>query len=144
MQVFQWLEDLWSPVRIGSRRAGEQVVIGADVLWQSSRPLGVLDTDLYDWGGLTLSKAEAIESKQINARHAMSIDGAAADENGVPQRWKVQDSHGGETGSDGHYVMTDGWFEAFVLSAVIRKKYLSPELAKLLEHPVYMPKDERF
>lgn len=120
-------------------RDGEQVVIGCDPRWQSSRSQGVLDMELYDWDGLKLPKAEAIEAKQINACHVMSIDGWAAD-----GRWKVQDSHGLETGPDGHYVMTDGWFDAFVLSAVIRKKYLLSELLALLEHPVYMPKDERF
>lgn len=125
-------------------RDGEQVVIGCDPRWQSSRYLGVLDTELYDLGTLALSKTEAIETKQICACHVMSIDGVAFDKDGTPSRWKVQDSHGLETGPDGHYVMTDGWFDAFVLSAVIRKKYLSPELLALLEHPVYMPKDERF
>ena len=120
-------------------RDGEQVIVGCDPRWQSSRSLGVLDMELYDWDGMKLPKAEAIEAKQICACHVMSIDGWASD-----GRWKVQDSHGPETGPDGHYVMTDDWFDAFVLSAVIRKKYLSPELLALLEHPVYMPKDERF
>lgn len=125
-------------------RDGEQVVIGCDPRWQSSRSLGVLDTEMYDWDGLKLTKADAIETKQICACHVMSIDGVAFDDNGASVRWKVQDSHGHETGPDGHYVMTDGWFDAFVLSAVVRKKYLSPELLTLLEHPIYMPKEERF
>lgn len=125
-------------------RDGEQVVIGCDPRWQSSRSLGVLDAKLYDWDGLKLSKAEAIETKQICACHVMSLDGVAFDDNGASVRWKVQDSHGQEPGPDGHYVMTDGWFDAYVLSAVIRKKYLSPELLARLEHPIYMPKGERF
>ncbi len=120
-------------------RDGEQVVIGCDPRWQASRSLGVLDTEMYDLEALALSKAEAIETKQICACHVMSIDGWSVD-----GRWKAQDSHGAETGPDGHYVMTDAWFDAFVLSAVVRKKHLSPELLALLEHPVYMPKDERF
>ena len=74
----------------------------------------------------------------------MSIDGVACDKSGALTLWNAQDGHGSETGSDGHYLMTDGWFDAFVLSAVVRKKYLSPELLALLEHPVYMPKRERF
>ncbi len=91
-------------------RDGEQVVIGADVRWQSSRSLGVLDTEIYDLNGLSLPKAEAIEAKQICACHVMSLDGADIHGGGAPLRWKVQDSHGAETGPDGHYVMTDAWF----------------------------------
>ena len=73
------------------------------------------------------------------ACHVMSIDGWASD-----GRWRVQDSHGMDTGPDGHYVMTDAWFDAYVLSAVIRKEYLSPELLAMLDAPVYMSKEERF
>ncbi|MBO5496264.1 MAG: hypothetical protein J5967_02585 [Oscillospiraceae bacterium] len=114
---------------------GEQVVIGADVRRESSRSRGELN--LLETR--RLPKVEAIAYRQINACHVMSIDGWASD-----GRWRVQDSHGLETGPDGHYVMTDAWFDAFVLSAVIRKDYLTPELLSLLTAPVYMPKEERF
>lgn len=114
---------------------GEQVVIGADVRQEGGRSRGELALSESP----RLSKAEAIAYRQINACHVMSIDGWAGD-----GRWRVQDSHGLDTGPDGHYVMTDGWFDACVLSAVIRKEYLSPELLNLLDTPVYMPKEERF
>lgn len=114
---------------------GEQVVIGADVRQEGSRSLGELALSESP----RLPKAEAIAYRQINACHVMSIDGWASD-----GRWRVQDSHGMDTGPDGHYVMTDAWFDAYVLSAVIRKEYLSPELLAMLDAPVYMSKEERF
>ena len=41
--------------------------------------------------------------------------------------------------------MTDAWFDAYVLSAVVRREYLSTELREFLNRPaVYMPKTERF
>ena len=116
-------------------RDGEQVVIGADVRQEGSRA----DGELALREQRRLPKEEAIAYRQINACHVMSIDGWAPD-----GRWRVQDSHGLHTGPDGHYVMTDGWFDEYVLSAVIRKDYLSPELLALLESPEYMPKEERF
>lgn len=116
-------------------RDGEQVVIGADVRQESSRAAG----ELRLRGKRRLSKEDAVAYRQICACHVMSIDGWASD-----GRWKVQDSHGLDTGPDGHYVMTDDWFDAYVLSAVVRKEYLNPELLSLLADPVYMPKEERF
>ena len=71
----------------------------------------------------------------------MSLDGGSPGED----RWRALDSHGLETGPDGHYVMTSGWFDAYVLSAVIKKESLPPPLREVLERPaVYMPKTERF
>ena len=116
-------------------RDGEQVVIGADVRQESSRANG----ELRLHGKRRLSKADAIAYRQINACHVMSIDGWAPD-----GRWRVQDSHGLDTGPDGHYVMTDDWFDSYVLSAVVRKEYLNPDLLSLLAAPVYMPKEERY
>ena len=63
---------------------------------------------------------------------------------GKNSRLWVQGSHGMNTGPDDHYVMTDDWIDAYVLSAVIRKNYLLPEMLALLDAPVYMPKEERF
>lgn len=116
---------------------GEQVVIGCDVRHAGNRAAGELSTERY--GASRLSKTDAIVYREINACHVMSIDGWAAD-----GRWKVQDSHGAETGPDGHYVMTDAWFDAYVLSAVVKKEHLPPTLLDQLRKPAFMPKEERF
>ena len=118
---------------------GEQVVIGCDVRHSGSQAAGELSVEIY--GAPLLGKADAIGYREINACHVMSLDGAEPGED----RWRVVDSHGLETGPDGHYVMTSGWFDAYVLSAVIKKEYLPPPLREVLERPaVYMPKTERF
>lgn len=117
----------------------EQVVMACDVRHAGNRATGELSTEAY--GSPKLNKADAIRYREINACHVMCIDGA--DE--TTGCWRVQDSHGSETGTDGHYVMTDAWFDAYVLSVVIKKEYLSPALRDALEKPViYMPKTERF
>ena len=118
---------------------GEQVVIGCDVRHSGSQTAGELSTETY--GAPLLSKADAIAYREINACHVMSLDGGSPGED----RWRVLDSHGLETGPDGHYVMTGGWFDAYVLSTVIKKEFLPPPLREALERPaVYMPKTERF
>ena len=132
---------------------GEQVVIGCDVRHAGNRAAGELSTEKY--GAPLFRKGDAIAYREIYACHVMSIDGWAQD-----GRWKVQDSHGVNrradppfperqsgkegTGPDGHYVMTDAWFDAYVLSAVVQKKYLPENLRILLKQSVYMPKTERF
>lgn len=134
-------------------RDGEQVVIGCDVRHAGNRAAGELSTEKY--GAPLFRKGDAIAYREIYACHVMSIDGWAQD-----GRWKVQDSHGVNrradppfperqsgkegTGPDGHYVMTDAWFDAYVLSAVVQKKYLPENLRILLKQSVYMPKTERF
>ena len=120
-------------------QGGEQVVIGCDVRHSGSRAAGELSVEAY--GAPVLSKADAIRYREINACHVMSLDGVEPGED----RWRVLDSHGLETGPDGHYVMTGRWFEEYVLSAVIKKEYLPPALREVLAKPaVYMPKTERF
>lgn len=131
-------------------QAGEQVVIAADVRYQSDRTQGRLDTEIEREQTPVFDKADAIFYKQIKACHVMSVDGAGYDDSaddGCAGSWiyKVQDSHGMETGGNGHYTMTSDWFRKYVLSAVVRKEYLSGELQSLLEQEaVYMPKTERF
>lgn len=121
-------------------RAGEQVVIGADIRKDSDSQSGTL------FGRPSMfSKAEAILYRDRKACHVMSVNGVKLGPDGRPQFWKVQDSHGARTGGDGHYVMDNAWFEAYVLNAAVRKEYLSETLqAACAATPFYMPKSERF
>ncbi len=117
---------------------GTEVVIGCDPRYAGNRSKGELSTEIY--GSPVLPKKEAIAYRQIKACHVMSIDGLDPD-----GRWRVQDSHGSETGPDGHYIMTEDWFDNYVLSAVIKKEYLPEEYREIIGEPaVYMPKTERF
>jgi bleomycin hydrolase len=123
---------------------GEQVVIGSDVLMQANQMLGILDTD-FALSDNNFTKEQRIENKLIYARHIMSIDGVYIDDNEKPIRFKVQDSHGGKTGANGHYTMSANWFNEYVLSVVINKKHLSLNQTEILnKKAVFMPKNERF
>ena len=80
----------------------------------------------------TLSKEEALNLYDINMHHCMTFVGANLIDN-KPQRWKIEDSYGNKEKVNGYYVMNDNFFNEFVLSIVIDKKYLSEEQLKLLE-----------
>ena len=49
------------------------------------------------------------------------------DENGKPNRWRVENSWGKEPGKDGYYLMTDRWFDEYMYQVVVNKKYLTAE-----------------
>ena len=53
--------------------------------------------------------------------HAMVITGVNLDENGRPNRWKIENSWSDERGEKGYYVMNAGWFDKYVYQAVIEK-----------------------
>ena len=52
---------------------------------------------------------------------------------GKPQRWKIEDSYGDKEKVNGYYIMNDNFFNEFVLSITIDKKYLSNEQLELLK-----------
>ena len=55
--------------------------------------------------------------------------GVNLDEQGKPNRWRVENSWGKEPGKDGYYVMSDAWFSEYTYQVVVNKKYLTPQQA---------------
>ena len=127
---------------------GEPVWFGCDVGQSSDRKSGVMDTDLYDMATLvgvdfTMDKRQRIMTRESAATHAMTLAGVDVID-GKPVRWKVENSWGDENGQKGYFVMTDPWFDEYTFEAVINKKYLSEDIAKLYETepevlPYYLP-----
>ena len=52
---------------------------------------------------------------------------------GVPNRYKVQNSWGEENGFKGYYIMSDAWFDEYVYEVFVNKKYLDPEVVEKYE-----------
>ena len=46
------------------------------------------------------------------------------DEEGKPNRWRVENSWGDAPGKKGYYVMSDEWFDEYMYQIVVNKKYL--------------------
>lgn len=101
---------------------------------------GVLDTRLYNYknslGIELLTKEEALNTHDIYPHHCMSICGVNISDDGIPQRWKLEDSYGIDEKIDGYYVMNDNYFDEFILQAIIDKKYLSKEQLEMLNQEV--------
>ena len=58
--------------------------------------------------------------------HAMCITGVSF-KDGVPSKWKIENSWGTDRAKAGYYIMSASLFDQFVYQAVVDKKYLSKE-----------------
>ena len=136
---------------ISQLKGGEQVVMGCDVAKQSHKPTGYMDNNLYDYDTLfgteimDIPKKERIQYRVIKGTHIMAFSGVDINPNGKSDRWKVQNSYGKGMGIDGYYVMADNWFDEYVLSVVINKKYAPHAVLEAYEkQPVHMSESARY
>ena len=101
--------------------------------------LSVIRADQLFGVSFPLSKAERLDYGHSLMTHAMVFLGVNLDEQGKPNRWRVENSWGKEPGKDGYYVMSDDWFTEYTYQVVVHKKYLSSEaLAQLEAEPVML------
>ena len=94
------MEDLC----IRQLRAGMSVWFGCDSDCYGNRKNGVWDPDSLDYEGvmggadLFMEKGARLQSHASYATHAMILTGVNFDENGEPNRWKIENSWGGDVG----------------------------------------------
>lgn len=109
---------------------GIPVMIGICIKKFADAASGVLDTRLYDFETMLkykkMNKEDGISVGDIELHHWMTITGAQI-EDGKPKRWKVEDSYGDKEKVNGYYIMNDNYFDEYVFTVIIHKKYLSQE-----------------
>lgn len=119
-------------------RDGEPVWFGCDSGAFGDRDKGIWDPDSMDYSGLmggvdfTLSKGDRLEYHDSFATHAMIFVGVNFDENGKPDRWKIENSWGEEAGRKGYFVCSEAYFREFVYEVIVRKKHLTDSQRALL------------
>ena len=59
--------------------------------------------------------------------HAMTVQGVNLDAEGVPTRWRIENSWGDDHGKKGYDVASAAWFDEYVYQVVVDKKYLTKE-----------------
>jgi bleomycin hydrolase len=116
---------------------GEVVWFGSDVGQWSEREHGLLDPAVSDVAGLfetsfPLDKAARLDYNESQMTHAMVLTGVN-EIDGVPNRWKVENSCGDDSGEKGAYSMSDALFNEYVYQIVVNKKYLTREEQAALE-----------
>ena len=120
---------------IAQLKDNEPVWFGCDVGKRSAREEGLMDLDLYHTEELFntkfgMNKAERLDYGQSLMTHAMVFQGVNLDENGKPNRWRVENSWGKDACHDGYFAMSDEWFTEYTYQIVVNKKYLSEEVLK--------------
>lgn len=119
---------------------GEIVWFGSDVSNYRDRELGIWDDLSYDYMSafgfdIKFSKEKMLDYHESCMNHAMVLTGVNLKE-GVPNRWKIENSWGSESGNKGYYMMSGNWFDSYVYQAVINKKYLTEDEKKALTKPL--------
>jgi bleomycin hydrolase len=109
---------------------GEPVWFGCDVGQQMLRKEGLWSADLLDLEGvygaeLSMGKEDRVRFGESQMTHAMLLTGVDVVD-GVPRRWRVENSWGDEGGDKGFFTMDDSWFDEYVFEVVVRTSALPP------------------
>lgn len=122
----------------------QALLFGCDVLQESSRKLGIMDTGVLEYDLLfntafTMDRAQRMQFLQARLTHNMVILGVDLVKD-RPVKWKIENSWGDEHGHKGIFMMTDAWFDEYVYAVVVNRRYLDGDLAALLEQkPTVLP-----
>ncbi len=128
------IEDIKELV-IKQLKDGLPIYFGTNInksrLWEEK----ILDTRIFNYEKYLnieiLSKEESLNLYNIKSQHSMVLCGVHTEENEII-RWKVEDSYGDEE-NNGYYIMNNNFFEKFVFTVVIDKKYLNEKQLELLK-----------
>ncbi len=135
--------DELKELTIAQMKDGELVWFGSDCGKFADRKRGIWDPDSFRigeiFGGMdfAMSKEQRLDYRDSAMNHAMVLCGVNLDENGKPNRWKIENSWGEDAGEKGYYVASDAWFDLLTYQVIINKKYLKEEwLRELQEEPI--------
>ncbi|MEG1541700.1 MAG: C1 family peptidase [Oscillospiraceae bacterium] len=123
---------------------GKPVWFGCDVGKRLDREYGSMDLEGFDFESLlgynfSATKAQRLDYHESLMTHAMVFTGVNLDENGEPNRWKVENSWGEDSGNKGYYVMSDAWFSEYLYQVLVDKRYLPETIrAELRQTPLVL------
>ena len=139
--------DVMKKAVIDSIAAGEPVWFACDVKKQFDKDLGIWDAKLHDYEALygidmEMSKAERLRLRESGGTHAMTVVGVDLVD-GVPVRWRVENSWGDEVGRTGFFTMNDSWFDEYVYNVIVPRSRVSEEIAKACDQePIVLPEHD--
>ena len=88
---------------------------------------------------MEMSKAERLRLRESGGTHAMTVVGVDLVD-GVPVRWRVENSWGDEVGRKGFFTMNDSWFDEYVYNVIVPRSRVSEEIAEACDQePIVLP-----
>ncbi|MDP6776676.1 MAG: C1 family peptidase, partial [Candidatus Latescibacteria bacterium] len=124
---------------------GRAVWFGCDVGKMYHSELGILDSEVYDYGlaygdDYKLDKAGRLDYGHSRMTHAMVFTGVDVDDSGESTRWRVENSGGTKNGDKGYLAMSDRWFDEYLYEIVVHRSYVPDDLLAALEtEPIVLP-----
>ena len=123
---------------IRSIEDNQAMYLSCDVGKQFDGKAGFLDTNLYDYNDLLgvpfgMDKAKRIKTFDSGSTHGMALVGVNLLPDGKPDKWLIENSWGADKGHHGFLTATDEWFDNYMFRLVINKKYISPNVLKILK-----------
>jgi len=127
----------------------EAMYFSCDVGKQLDREKGVLALGVYDYDSIYgvkfgMNKAERILTFDSGSTHGMALIGFDESPDGKVTQWLLENSWGKSAGHNGYLTMTDEWFDEYMFRLVVNKKYVSPDVLKILKQkPIVLPPWDR-
>jgi bleomycin hydrolase len=137
--------DKIAEMAITSIKDSTALYFSCDVGKFLDRDKGYLDIQNFDYESLmgttfSMNKKERIATFSSGSSHAMTLVAVDLDSLNHPKKWMVENSWGANYGYHGFLIMTDEWFNEYMFRLVVEKKYISPEIEKLLnQKPIVLP-----
>jgi bleomycin hydrolase len=123
---------------------GFPVWFGSDVGFYRDRASFAWDANAFDYLSnfgfdIKFDKGGMLDYRHSAMNHAMVIVGVEI-VNGLPTKWKIENSWGDDNGLKGYYVMSSAFFDTFVYQAVVLKRYLNQDEVKAAgKDPIHLP-----
>ena len=136
--------ETFKALALKSVLANDPVWFGCDVGKESDSKLGLMKLGLYDYESLygvtmKLNKKDRVLYQESVPSHAMVFVGVDV-VNGKPEKWLVENSWGTKAGNNGLFTMYDSWFDEYMYTVIINKKYLPKNVLDIFkQQPEVLP-----
>ena len=123
---------------------GLPVWFGADCHPMMDRKAGQWATDLFEYGRVygvdfDMDKEQRVRFGDSAQNHAMAFVGVdVADDGRTTNRWRVENSWGGDIANKGYFTMSDDWFSQYVYEVAVPKSMLSDQYRQAFDQDAIM------
>ena len=123
---------------------GLPVWFGADCHPMMDRKAGQWATDLFEYGRVygvdfDMDKEQRVRFGDSAQNHAMAFVGVdVADDGRTTNRWRVENSWGGDIANKGYFTMSDDWFSQYVYEVAVPKSMLPKEYRQAFDQEAIM------